>query len=133
MAYLYHAPNVEKTGVKIGFSIKPNERLDRVVGDIDYKHTYVFDCENESIVEDFCHKYFSEFSINIYESGDGYTEWFDICIQKVAKELLIRNTKLLGITNHFDYLELFKSDITNTPLQDVPRISEYDIYETYEI
>ena len=132
MAYLYHAPNIERTGIKIGFSITPISRLNVVVGDIDYKRTYVFECENVPAVEDFCHKYFTDFSINLYESGDGYTEWFDICIQKVAKDLMLRNKKLLGITDHFNYLDRFNLKM-DTPLKEVPRMSEFDIYETYEV
>ena len=132
MAYLYHAPNIEKTGIKIGFSIEPPSRLNKVMGDIDYKRTYVFECINEAAVEDFCHKYFSNFSIDLYESGDGYTEWFDICIRKVAKDLLLRNTELLGIVDHFNYLDKFNSK-TTTPLMEVPRMSEFDLYETYEV
>ena len=135
MTYLYLAPNIEKTGIKIGFSVEPTSRLNGVVGNIDYKKTYIFECKNVASVEDFCHKYFSEFSINLYESGDGHTEWFDICIRKVAKDLILRNMKLLGIIDHFNYLDRFDKTITKTPLQDVPRNGEceFDIYETYQI
>lgn len=104
MSYLYLAPNMEKTAFKIGYSTSPLTRLPMVMGDIDLANTYLFSCENAAIVESFCHKHFKEFNKQIYPKGsDGYTEWFDINIFKLAKTLIIRNDTLLGIIKHIPY------------------------------
>ncbi len=106
MTYLYIAPDVKKTGLKIGFSLEPNVRLNKVVGKIDFDKTYLFNCLNNKAVEKFCHKYFDKFRIKIYE-GDGDTEWFNICIKQVAMDLIFRNKKLLGIVNHGSFNSMF--------------------------
>jgi len=129
MPYLYFAPNIEKSGIKIGFSKYPDKRLDEVVGDIDYNKTYLFKCDNANAVEDFCHKYFKDFKVNIYESGDGHTEWFNPCISTVAKELVLKHSELLGITEHFKYLNEFS--YTGAPRY--LNTSIFAIQETYEI
>jgi integrase/recombinase XerD len=107
--YLYFAPNKDGSAFKIGFSIAPDSRLNIVEGDIDYPKTYLFECKNKAsmkAVEDFSHKYFEDFKVEIYE-GDGKTEWFDISIFKVAINTLLDNRKILGIVNHFKFKENF--------------------------
>ena len=128
---MYFAPNVERTAFKIGFSITPDLRLDTVVGDINYAKTYIFECEDSRASEDFCHKFFKEFNVRIYE-GDGASEWFDISIFKVALKKVIRHAELLGITNHFKFLEKFSPIDRNPSLPDKPliEIEESDIPDT---
>ena len=106
MKYLYFAPNIENTAFKMGFSINPCLRLDTVVGNINYKKTYIFECEHAAAAEDFCHKFFKEFSVRIYE-GDGATEWFDISIFKVALKKILKHTELLGIGQYFKYIDIY--------------------------
>jgi len=127
MSYLYFAPNVEKTAFKIGFSNNPRSRLVTVVGEINYDKTYMFECENATAVENFCHLHFKEYNTRIYK-GDGHTEWFDIAIFKVAKDLIIRQTELLGIIGHFPFLYKFKpknvvAKNTRTPINIPPYIT----------
>jgi len=128
MTFLYLAPNIEGTAFKVGFSADPVSRLDMVVGDINYEKTYLFKCDNCALVENFCHEHFKEFNVQIYESGDGYTEWFNASIYKVAKNLVIRNQELLGIVDHYFYFSKFKHPDHITPVVAVP-----NIFETYEI
>jgi len=106
MNYLYFAPNKERTAFKMGFSITPDIRLDTVVGDINYDKTYLFECDDAHATERFCHQYFKDFNVKIYE-GDGATEWFDISIFKVALKKVIRHAELLGIVNHYKFMNRF--------------------------
>jgi len=106
MDYIYFAPNKEYTAFKIGFSNKPDIRLSNVDGAIDFAKTYLFECVNKYSAEDFCHRYFEDFKVDIYE-GDGKTEWFDIAIFKTAKDVLIKNQRMLSITNHYTFNESF--------------------------
>ena len=137
MQHMYFAPNVEKTAFKIGFSITPDLRLDKVVGNISYAKTYIFECEDSKATEDFCHKFFKEFNVRIYE-GDGASEWFDISIFKVALKKVIRHAELLGITKHFKFLERFtpidktpiSSPLALTPIVNIPNEDVNDIHRT---
>jgi hypothetical protein len=135
MSYLYFAPNKEKTGFKIGFSNEPNKRLRRVKGKIDYERTYIFDCKNNKHVEDFCHKYFEDFNIALYESGDGKEEWYEICIFKVAIDLLLEHKELLGIKDHFLFKEKFSDKKEWSPNTELLMYDEelVNLSEAYEI
>jgi len=106
MDYLYLAPNIEKTAFKIGFSDKPDTRLNNVSGNIDYGKTHLFECHSVKETESFCHKYFNEFNIKIYE-GDGSTEWFDISIFASVIKMLQRHSELLDIVKHYKYYSIF--------------------------
>lgn len=106
MDYLYFAPNKEYTAFKIGFSNMPDIRLHNVDGNIDYSKTYLFECDNKYSVEDFCHRYFKDFNVVIYE-GDGSTEWFDIAIFKTAMDVIIKNKKMLSISDPYKFKENF--------------------------
>jgi len=106
MDYIYFAPNKEYTAFKIGFSCRPDIRLSNVDGNVDYSKTYLFECKNKYSIEDFCHRYFKDFNVVIYE-GDGSTEWFDIAIFKTAKDVLIQNQRMLSIINHYKFNESF--------------------------
>lgn len=106
MSYLYLAPNIERSAFKIGYSNNPASRLTKVDGNINFNKTYIFECAKPCKIESFCHKHFKDFKRKIYE-GDGHTEWFDISIFELAKELLIKNVTLLQILDHFAYNKRF--------------------------
>lgn len=106
MDYIYLAPNKEYTAFKIGFSNKPDIRLSNVDGEVDYGKTYLFECNSKYSTEDFCHRYFKDFKVDLY-TGDGSTEWFDIAIFKTARSVIIKNQGMLGIINHYKFNESF--------------------------
>lgn len=105
--YIYLAPNVERTALKIGYSDSPDTRLWSIDGDINYDKTIAFECNTVRSTEKFLHTYFEDFSIEIYK-GNGKTEWFEISILPIVIETIRKYKKMLSIEEQHDYCDVFE-------------------------